>query len=189
MADLILASASPRRKELLQQIGVNIAIRPVDIDETVLANESAKDYVVRLAREKAEACHEQERPVLGSDTCVVVDDEILGKPQSKEAAIAMLTRLSGRSHEVFSGVAIRQGTRLDVRYVATRVTFKTLTAAQIEAYVATEEPMDKAGSYGIQGMGAVLVERIHGSFSNVVGLPLETVAAMLDSFSVPYWQT
>lgn len=189
MADLILASASPRRKELLQQIGVHIDIRPVDIDETVLAHESPKEYVLRLAREKAEACPEQELPVMGSDTCVVIDGEILGKPENEEAAIVMLSALSGRSHEVFSGVAIRQGERLDVRHVSTQVTFKALTQAQIKAYVATREPMDKAGSYGIQGMGAVLVDRIHGSFSNVVGLPLETVATMLDSFGVPYWQT
>jgi len=191
MAVLILASASPRRKALLQQIGVKIDVRPVDIDEAVKANETAHDYVSRLATQKAQAgqaINGDSLPILGSDTSVVIDGDILGKPQSDEDARRMLRRLSGKQHQVFSGVCICHGARCDARVVETKVQFKQLSEDLIARYIETGEPMDKAGAYGIQGKGAILVESIAGSFSNVVGLPLETVADMLAEFNVPYWQ-
>jgi septum formation protein len=190
--DLILASASPRRKALLSQIGVRFAVQPVDICEAVKVNEKPEDYVSRLALEKALACFQRTEgllPVLGSDTTVVVDGEILGKPRSEEDAVATLMALSGREHQVLTAVAVVNAEQSLYSVVITNVKFKTLTEQECRSYWATGEPADKAGSYGIQGLGAVFVEQIHGSYSSVVGLPLAETAQMLSDVGVPIWQT
>lgn len=193
MADLLLASASPRRQELLEQIGVNYIAKPMDIDESVCSGESPEQYVTRLAKEKARAGIAQSNalPVLAADTSVVLDEKILGKPNSKEEAIAMLMALSGRSHYVVTGVALVKDINGKLQEecvaIATKVEFLPLTLEQVEAYVETLEPMDKAGGYGIQGKAAVFVNRIEGSYSNVVGLPLEQVGIMCHRFDIPIW--
>ncbi|MAA72573.1 MAG: hypothetical protein CL679_12705 [Bermanella sp.] len=193
MADLLLASASPRRRELLEQIGVSFISEPQDIDETPLLDESPEAYVERLAREKAQQGAQQSSlPVLGSDTCVVLDGEILSKPNTKADACAMLSRLSGRSHHVLTAIAICTNKlgepELMSQVVSTEVQFNPLAPTQIEDYVATGEPMDKAGAYGIQGKAAVFVAGIVGSYSNVVGLPLMETAQLLQHYNVPIWQ-
>lgn len=188
---LILASASPRRKELLEQIGVRFSVKPVDIDEQPLDGELPADYVLRLAREKAEACFllcDSSSAVLGSDTTVVAAGEILGKPVDKEDAVATLMRLSGNTHHVLTAVAVKSAEHLSACVVTTNVTFKTLSKAQCYAYWESGEPQDKAGSYGIQGLGAVFVEKIEGSYSSVVGLPLAETAEILEQFDIPIWQ-
>lgn len=189
-SDLVLASASPRRSELLRQIGVHFVVQPVDICEEPVEGEAPTDYVARLAKEKAEAGYAMSagKPVLGSDTAVVLGARILGKPQSEQDAIDMLMALSGRSHQVMTGVAIADchGTR--VRVVITVVHFKELTSELCRNYWASGEPQDKAGAYGIQGLGAVFVDRIEGSYSSVVGLPLAETAEMLERSGVPIWQ-
>ncbi|MFT6154169.1 MAG: septum formation protein [Bermanella sp.] len=193
MANLLLASASPRRKELLEQIGVNYIARSMDIDESVLPNEIASDYVQRLALEKAKQglAFSNGLPVLAADTSVVVDGNILGKPASIKEAISMLTILSGRKHQVITGVALinNEGSnqQIESASIVTDVYFLELTQQQIKDYVTTQEPMDKAGGYGIQGKAAVFVKRIEGSYSNVVGLPLEQIGAMCHRFNIPIW--
>jgi septum formation protein len=193
VTDILLASASPRRKELLEQIGVYYVARSMDIDESVRPNEAADVYVERLALEKATKglSHSEGLPVLAADTSVVIDGKILGKPETQLDAINMLTMLSGRKHQVITGVALmnNQGAIQHVQSasIVTDVYFLELTPQQIKAYVATLEPMDKAGGYGIQGKAAVFVERIEGSYSNVVGLPLEQVGMMLQRFNIPIW--
>ena len=191
MSRLILASASPRRKELLEQIGVDCLTHPVDIDETVKPNESAKTYVERLAREKALAGFERFAKdsdlVIGSDTSVVIDGEILGKPNDREDAINTLMRLSGRSHQVMTAVAVATKRGVQSRVVTTDVSFKDLSLQECEQYWATGEPADKAGSYGIQGTAAVFVTGINGSYSSVVGLPLAETASLLESAGVNLW--
>ena len=192
MADLLLASASPRRRELLEQIGVNFISEAQDIDESVQVNETPSQYVQRLACEKAEkGCKAYNMTALGSDTCVVLDGEILSKPVSVEDATAMLGRLAGRNHQVLTGIAICEKVdhqfRVSSQVVSTDVSFTPLTKAQIERYVATGEPMDKAGSYGIQGKAAVFVSGIKGSYSNVVGLPLMETAQLLQQHNIPVW--
>jgi len=186
-----LASASPRRRELLTQIGVTFELAPVDIDETPLANEGARAYVERLAQEKATAAFARidhpDAVVLGSDTSVIIDDEILTKPADAADDKRMLQRLSGNRHQVFTAVAVLSQNRQQQVCVATDVDFRTLSDAEIERYIATGEPMDKAGSYGIQGKGAILVEKISGSYSNVVGLPLTETAALLTNFNIQVW--
>jgi septum formation protein len=186
-----LASASPRRRELLTQIGVPFELAPVDIDETPLANEGARAYVERLAQAKAAAAfariNHPDAVVLGSDTSVIIDDEILTKPADAADAKRMLQRLSGNRHQVFTAVAVLSQNRQQQVCVATDVDFRTLSDAEIERYIATGEPMDKAGSYGIQGKGAILVEKISGSYSNVVGLPLTETAALLTNFNIQVW--
>jgi len=180
MADLplVLASTSPRRKMLLEEAGLEFEVITKSVTEQRLADERPDEMAVRLARAKAKAVAEGlEAPavVLGADTVVVVDGAVLGKPNDEPEAADMLRRLSGRTHEVITGVAVtRAPETVDwaVRTVRTQVVFRTLTASEIARYVATGEPMDKAGSYGIQGQGAQLVARTEGSFSNVVGLPL-----------------
>lgn len=172
---LVLASASPRRRELLALLGLEFAVRPVDLDERALAGEAPADHVRRLAREKAAASAGEGELVLAADTVVAVDGEILGKPSGAEEARRMLARLSGRAHEVFTGVALRLGgssPREAVAVVRTAVRFAPLTGAEIDWYVASGEPFDKAGAYAIQGLGALLVEEIEGNYTNVVGLPL-----------------
>lgn len=186
-----LASASPRRRELLTQIGVPFELAPVDIDETPLANEGARAYVERLAQAKAAAAlariNHPDAVVLGSDTSVIIDDEILTKPADAADAKRMLQRLSGNRHQVFTAVAVLSQNRQQQVCVATDVDFRALSDAEIERYIATGEPMDKAGSYGIQGKGAILVEKISGSYSNVVGLPLTETAALLTNFNIQVW--
>lgn len=188
---LILASASPRRKELLEQIGVNFTVQPINIDETPLLDEQPCEYVQRLAKEKALACFQltdQCSVVMGSDTTVVYAGEILGKPLNREHAAEMLMRLSGSTHEVMTAVAVISAERQCLKLVTTEVSFKQLTLEQCYAYWQSGEPQDKAGSYGIQGLGAVFVEQIKGSYSAVVGLPLAETAEMLEQFGIPVWQ-
>ncbi len=187
---IVLASSSPRRRELLQQIGVPFRIQVQAVDETPLPEELPGNYVARLALEKARAVAvlNPGEVVLGSDTTGVLDHQILVKPEDEADARRMLRAMSGRTHQVLTAVALVQDAREVVQVVRTDVTFCTLTAEQIDAYIATGEPADKAGAYGIQGMGAVLVAGIHGSYSNVVGLPLTETAALLREFRIPIWQ-
>ena len=184
-AELILASASPRRRELLRQLGVRFEVIPADVDETVGEGESPDAYVTRLARAKALAVWRQEQgrlPVLGSDTAVVLDGEILGKPADRDAAVAMLLRLSGRTHSVYSGVALVHGPEgVDDRLNVSRVTFAELDPEWIAAYVATGDPMDKAGAYGVQGKAGERIARIEGSFYGVMGLPLYETSRLLEA--------
>jgi septum formation protein len=191
MCELILASASPRRKELLAQIGVAFKQCSVDIDEDVLAGELPADYVQRLACEKSQEGFlrdKQRSAVLGADTTVVIDGEILGKPSSEDEAVAMLQQLSGRTHQVMTGIALTNNGFTDSQVVVTHVTFKTLNAELCHRYWQTKEPCDKAGGYGIQGFGAIFVEKIEGSYSNVVGLPLAETSELLDKIGIKVWQ-
>lgn len=179
---LILASQSPRRRELLGQITPNFIIDAADIDEIPLPGESAHAYVVRLAIAKAEAVWRRRGdgfPVLGSDTTVAVDDHILGKPEDKADALAMLQQLSGREHQVLTAVALVNGDGTRYRLSETSVRFAHLDNTTLQAYVDSGEPMDKAGSYGIQGHAGLFVEHLSGSFSGVVGLPLHETAQLL----------
>jgi len=180
---LVLASASPRRADLLRAAGINFAVRAADVDETRLAGEPPEAYVIRLARAKAAAVARGGESVLGSDTTVVVGGEILGKPLDGPDAGRMLRLLSGRWHEVLTGVALRRRGEVRAEVATTRVKFAPLSAAEIEWYVATGEPFDKAGAYAIQGFGSRFVERIEGSYSNVVGLPVEVVYRMFKEWA------
>ena len=176
----VLASASPRRLELLRQIGLEPEVKPVDIDETPRPGEAAKDYVERLALAKARAAGRNEsRPVLGSDTAVVVDGDILGKPANADDAAAMLRRLAGRTHVVMTAVAVVQGDSEDVVTVHSEVGFAPLSEAEIRAYWMTGEPADKAGAYGIQGHAAAFITKVSGSYTGVVGLPLYETTRLL----------
>jgi septum formation protein len=185
---VILASASPRRRRLLHQIGVSFQVIPADVDETVLPGEQPADYVVRVALEKAAAVWDRVEgslPVLAADTTVVIEGDILGKPADRGEAIEMLQRLSGRTHEVFSAVAVQAGAhRAADRLNVTRVTFAPLERDWIEAYCESGEPMDKAGAYGVQGLAAARIARIEGSFSGVMGLPLYETSELLYCFEV-----
>jgi len=186
---LRLASASPRRRQLLELIGVPHVVTPADIDETPRVAEPADDYVVRLAREKADAIWQRhtDLPVLAADTTVVVDGEILGKPESEVAARDMLGKLSGRAHIVHTGIALRTagGTRTDLS--STHVSFAALTSAAIHAYWVSGEPQGKAGAYAIQGLGAVFVSGVDGSYTGVMGLPLFETAQLLREAGIPVW--
>lgn len=173
---LILASASPRRKELLGHLGVPFEIVVTDIDESVQPGEAPDVYVERLALEKSKAASRPNDLALGADTAVAIDGQILGKPNDVEDAIRMLGLLSGRTHEVFTGVGLSDGSSVVVR---TEVTFTSLASPDIAWYVATGEPMDKAGAYGMQSIGGTFVESISGSYSNVIGLPLAQTAVLL----------
>jgi len=193
MASLHLASGSPRRRELLAQIGVPFVTLVANIDETALPGEAAERYVERLAREKAQAglaslANPVDAVVLGADTAVVLDGRILGKPESRDDALATLAALSGREHQVLTAVALAGAGRVESRVVASRVAFRELRPGEAEAYWATGEPCDKAGSYGIQGLAAVFVSRLEGSYSAVVGLPLCETAQLLETFGIPCWQ-
>lgn len=194
MASLYLASGSPRRRELLAQIGVPFVTLNAAIDESALPAEPAHGYVERLALEKARAglaslADNTDAVVLGADTAVVLDGQILGKPQTRSEALAMLAALSGREHQVLTAVALASRTRSAVQVVTSHVTFRPLRSGEAEAYWATGEPCDKAGSYGIQGLAAVFVSQLQGSYSAVVGLPLCETAQMLNEFAIPCWQT
>ncbi|HDY81405.1 MAG TPA: septum formation inhibitor Maf [Halieaceae bacterium] len=173
---LILASASPRRRELLNQLGVSYLCDPADIDEAPLASEAPEDYVQRMAQEKASAVATRyavpEHAVLAADTIVVIDDKVLGKPRDHFHGLAILARLSGRQHSVFTAVCLYSVSGLCCELVETQVEFTQLSREVCESYLATEEPWDKAGGYGIQGLGGAFVRSIQGSYSNVVGLPL-----------------
>ncbi|MBB5322115.1 Maf family protein [Marinobacter oulmenensis] len=190
MTALILASASPRRAELLTQIGLSFRVQPANIDETPAAAESALAYVERMAREKALAVAGQhpEDLVLGSDTSVVLDGLILGKPESDQQARETLNSLSGVTHQVMTAVALARGEFCDTVVSVTDVTFRDLSDDEIAAYVATGEPADKAGSYGIQGRGGIFVSELKGSYSAVVGLPLQETADLLAQAGYPVWQ-
>lgn len=184
---LILASQSPRRKELLQQLGYSFQCLPADIDESVQPNETVEQYVARLALEKANAIALQQPDdvvVLGSDTSVVFQQHILGKPESLEDCLVTLSMLSGNTHQVITAISVVCGERNDVVVVNTEVDFKTLSSAEIMRYWQTGEPQDKAGSYGIQGIAGQFVKQIRGSYSAVVGLPLYETAQLLSSFGV-----
>ncbi|WP_070884350.1 Maf family protein [Pseudomonas argentinensis] len=194
MTTLYLASASPRRRELLAQIGVSFTTHVVPIDETPQPGEAPAVYVERLALAKAQAAlgtlaDRHDAVVLGSDTAVVLDGRILGKPVDREDALATLAALSGREHQVLTAVALVSDARAEARVVTSTVRFKPLARTQIEAYWATGEPRDKAGSYGIQGLAAVFVSQMQGSYSAVVGLPLCETAELLAQFAIPCWQT
>ncbi|MEA2059991.1 MAG: Maf family protein [Thermodesulfobacteriota bacterium] len=173
---LILASSSPRRKYLLEQAGIAFMVAPADIKEQKKDNEPPQDYVRRLSREKAGFIARQHPDawVLGADTVVVMGDQLLEKPASVQAAVDMLTALSGNTHTVYTGFTLccRNKNRTITGSAATDVTFKTLTKAEIQWYVNTKEPFDKAGAYAIQGLGTFIVKRINGSYTNVVGLPV-----------------
>lgn len=182
---LYLASKSPRRRELLQQLGVVFETLAVDIEEIWDGKESAREYVSRLALQKAKAGKafaEKDWPILASDTEVVLEDLILGKPQSTEDAIDMLMSLSARTHEVYTAVALVHATE-QIAVSINRVSFKELTAAQCRAYCDTGEPCDKAGGYAIQGQAAAFINRLEGSYSSVMGLPLTETAELLKSIS------
>ena len=186
---LILASASPRRAELLTQIGVRFTVRPTDLDETPQPDESPLALVERLAAAKANAAVAgqaitDDEVVLASDTVVVLDNHALGKPVDMADATAMLSALSGRTHQVMTAVSVRDKHRQETICVTTQVNFAELTAAQIARYWATGEPADKAGAYGIQGIGGQFVKSIEGSYSAVVGLPLFETVALLQAFGV-----
>ena len=174
---IYLASASPRRSELLRQIDVTHAVFPVDIDETPRPGEKPAHYALRLAEEKARALWEQlpvaqRRPVLAADTTVALGDEILGKPVDRDDAVRMLGRLSGREHEVHTAVAVLHEGGADARVSTSTVAFRPLTGAEIDWYWRTGEPADKAGAYAVQGHAAVFIRRLAGSYSGVMGLPL-----------------
>jgi septum formation protein len=186
---LCLASASPRRRELLGQLGVPHVLAVPNIDETVLAGESAADYVVRMARAKARIVHPHGAglPVLAADTTVSIDERICGKPASAEDGIAMLLRLSGRSHEVLTAVALAAAGEVNHRLSHSQVRFRHLSLPEAIAYWNTGEPQDKAGGYAVQGHGAVFVEHLSGSYSAVMGLPLFETAELLAAAGVSYW--
>lgn len=191
MPELILASASPRRRELLQQISVPCQVRPVDISEIPKPDETAYMFVERMAREKAQAglaLSQGNVVVLGSDTVVVSKGQILGKPVDREHCLTMLQQLSGTKHQVMTAVALISGEQIRSRVVTTEVWFHELTIQQCQRYWDTGEPCDKAGGYGIQGLGAVFVASIKGSYSAVVGLPLAETKQLLESFGIAVWQ-
>lgn len=183
---LFLASTSPRRRELLRQIGLDFSVLTVAVDESLQAGELPTDYVARLARTKAAAGLAQVPAgvVIAADTTVVLGEEVLGKPATEVEAVDMWFRLSGRTHQVFTGVAVGDASHVDVMVVSTRVHFRAITRAEMHAYWLSGEPHDKAGGYAIQGRGAVFVDAIEGSYSNVVGLPLTETATLLARFGI-----
>lgn len=183
---VVLASSSPRRRDLLSLVRIAHTVRPADIDETYLPGETPRTHCERLARGKAQAIAEPGAVTIGSDTIVVVDGDVLGKPRDREDAIRMLRRLSGRSHLVMTGVAADWNGRLVSGVEEVSVTFRSLDDDEIAAYVDTGEPMDKAGAYGIQGYGATLVERVDGDFFAVMGLPLNRLVRLLESLGLTY---
>lgn len=192
MIALYLASGSPRRRELLTQIGVPFSLLGAPIDETPLPGEAAVAYVERLARAKAQAGLaglSQPGVVLGADTAVVLDGEILGKPQDREHALAMLAQLSNREHQVLTAVALADGQRCESLCVASQVRFRAIDTEEAERYWASGEPADKAGGYAIQGLGAIFVTGLQGSYSAVVGLPLSETADLLARFGIACWQS
>ena len=186
---ICLASNSPRRRELLSQIGVSHIVMAADIDESVLPGESPRTYVLRLAREKALAIRRtgQQLPVLAADTTVVVDGRIFGKPRDRADAIYMLSELAGRAHEVLTAVALARAQDVNARLSSNTVCFRRISLEECAAYWQTGEPRDKAGGYAIQGLGAVFVESLSGSYSAVMGLPLFETGELLQAAGIRYW--
>lgn len=185
---VVLASQSPRRRDLLDLVGIAHTVRPADVDESVRDGEQADAYTERLAREKARAiaAGAPQCLVVAADTTVVIDGDILGKPADPADARAMVRRLAGRTHEVFTGMALAYEGREAAGVERVRVTFRALTDAEVAAYVETGEPMDKAGAYGIQGFGATIVERIEGDYFAVMGLSLVRLVALARALGVEY---
>lgn len=183
---VVLASASPRRRDLLTLVGIPHEVRPADVDESLRAGETPAAYVERLAREKALALGDADAVAIGSDTTVVVDGEVLAKPESEADAARMLRRLSGRAHVVLTGVAVAWRGRVESGVEEVGVTFRALSDADIAAYIATGEPMDKAGSYGIQGYGATIVTRVHGDYFAVMGLALNRLVRLFERMGLRY---
>lgn len=188
MPPLVLASTSPRRRELLSQLGVAFEVLSVAVDERPLPGELAADHVCRLALSKARAgvAELPEACVLGADTVVVVEGDILGKPRDAQEAAAMLRRLSGRTHVVLTGVACLHGSAHGVRLSESRVSFRPLSAPEISAYCGTGEPLDKAGAYAIQGRAAAFIRHLEGSYSGVMGLPLYETADLLAAAGISF---
>jgi len=194
MTTLYLASTSPRRKALLEQIGVEFeVIDDIQVDDTPLPLENAKDCALRLAQDKAQVgwqrINREDAAVLGADTVVLFEGNLLDKPASRAQALANLQRLSGNTHVVITAVALCTSAGIKTHAVTTQVTFRQLSTQYLEQYIATGEPFDKAGGYGIQGFGAALVSAINGCYSNVVGLPLAQTAQMLEDAGVAMWQS
>jgi nucleoside triphosphate pyrophosphatase len=185
---VILASASPRRRELLALVGIPHVVEPADIDESYRDGEEAAEHAERLAREKAAtiASRHSDAIVIAADTIVVIEGLVLGKPRDEANAERMLAMLAGQTHVVLTAVAVARGERMRSGVESVRVTFRPLTRARIRAYIATREPMDKAGSYGIQGYGATLVERIDGDYFAVMGLALARMTDLLEALGVSY---
>ncbi len=184
---LLLASSSPRRRELLMQMGLQFALVTPAVDESLLPGEAPAKYVERLAQAKARAGFRRDCVVIGADTSVVVDDEILGKPRGQTEGVAMLMRLSNRVHEVVTGVAVYDGSRCLTETVRTTVRFRSIEEQEAQAYWRTGEPRDKAGGYGIQGIGGIFAQGIEGSYSAVVGLPIEQTEALLRLLNIDTW--
>jgi len=196
---IILASQSPRRHALLAQMAIDFTIQICAIDETPLAQEQPATYVERLAREKAQAGFEIQQAcgasstnsattvVIGADTTVVSAGQILGKPKNQADAVRMLLQLSGRTHEVYTGVAVCNAKRMESQVVVSKVTFRQISPKEAHSYWQTGEPGDKAGGYGIQGIGSIFVERIEGSSSAVMGLPTLQTERLLESFNIDTW--
>lgn len=187
---IFLASASPRRSVLLAQLGVRHEVRPVDIDELILAGELPAAYVRRLAIAKAEALwsrlgEDERHPVLGSDTAVALGNDILGKPLDQADGLRMLQRLSARTHQVYTAVALRHAAGCESRLSVSDVTFRALSSMEMAAYWRTGEPADKAGGYAVQGLAALFIERIAGSYSGIVGLPLYETGELLHMIGCP----
>ncbi|MEG0979533.1 MAG: Maf family protein [Oscillospiraceae bacterium] len=186
---LILASQSPRRCEILKNAGFSFEICPADIDETICENLSPSEFVLSLAKQKAQAVFEKLKDkndvaVLGSDTIVVQNGDVLGKPKDEKDAFSMLSRLSGKKHEVYTGVSVVTKAGGQSFFDCTTVEFLPITAEQIKEYISTGEPMDKAGGYGIQGKGCVLIKGISGDFFSVMGLPISKTAMVLKSLGL-----
>jgi septum formation protein len=185
---IVLASQSPRRAELIARLALDFDVQPADIDESYRAGETPPEHAERLAREKAQvvAATHPHALVVGSDTIVVIDGDVLGKPRSREQAVEMLMRLSGRDHEVCTGVAVAMDGHVESGLERVRVRFRTLTRETCEQYAATGEPMDKAGSYGIQGFGSAIVESIEGDYFAVMGLPVVRMLGLFERFGWRY---
>lgn len=186
---IFLASKSPRRRELLTQIGVNFSVVDIDVPEEHQNEETAVQYVERLAISKARAgallC--ESKPVMGADTIVVLSDRILEKPKNQAHGIEMLMAMSSRTHSVYTAIAICQEGREEAMLCQSQVRFRLISTDEALRYWQTGEPCDKAGGYGIQGLGAVFVEHIEGSYSNVVGMPLRETQQLLEKFDIPVW--
>lgn len=187
-ATLVLASRSPRRRQLLEMLGISHVVDPVEVDELPRSGEDPEHYAIRLAREKARAGSKRNPDiwVLGADTVVVLDGRVLGKPESPTAAEDMLLELAGNRHRVVSAVALARGDDVRDACDVTSVWIRQMTREGARAYVQTGEPLDKAGSYGIQGLGAVLVDRIEGDYFSVMGLPLRLVVDLMNAAGIPY---
>ncbi len=182
---IILASGSPRRRDLLTMLGLSFTVRPAQTEERFDPGAPPQEEVLRVARAKAAAANAApDKLVIAADTIVVLDGRVLGKPRDEADALAMLTALSGRTHEVFTGVSVRRGEQEAGQTVRSAVTFRPCSERELRAYIATGEPMDKAGAYGAQGIASIFVERIDGDFYNVMGLPLCALSGLLARFGV-----